>query len=246
MKSWNKTVFAFLLLWVLVALGSCGYGALLGYEMQQYPDLDEQILIVEQDMKAEAFIKLLKDANATNIIHSKGYWHDKVVSAVTADFMDYVYFFEDEKFTRRMQIRYDQGYPQVHPFIKMVHLNGAYGAFLVAENLEVDGQRAAEIILQGDDSLPNYITISFAKKIKKYGGMYDPFIGGENLADGVFLAARGGSGEIWPVAYKISFHGQKSQVKAVPLSEAAKCSCFEQWMRGMDGREVFDMNVGEE
>ncbi|MBU0648580.1 hypothetical protein KJ969_00515 [Patescibacteria group bacterium] len=229
-----------------MALCACGYGALLKYQTQRYADLDEHTLAVEPGMESGAFISLLKRAGASNIIHSKGYWYERVVSAITADFMDYIYFFEDEKYAGRMKIRYDEGYPQVHPFIKMVYLNGTYGAFLVAENMEIGGQRAAEIILQGDDSSPSYITISFAKKIKKYGGMYDPFIGGDNLADGVFLAARDNTGDVWPTAYKISFQEQKLQVEKAPLSQVAKCACFEKWMKGTDGREVFNMNVKKE
>lgn len=228
---------------IIAVLSGCGFGALLEYQTQQYPDLNEQTLVVEQGMEAEAFIKLLKHANATNVIHSQGYWHEKVVSAVTADFMDYVYFFEEGKYVRRMEIRYDEGYPQVHPFIKMVYLNGTYGAFLVAENLIIGGERAAEIILVSDDPLLDYITIQLSAKIKKHGGMYDPFVGGENLADGVFFSARDDAGDVWTRAYKISLTGQVPHVEQALLSELAKCSCFEQWMRGMDGREVFNMAV---
>jgi hypothetical protein len=234
----RKTCFIFAL-----GLCACGYGALLTYQAQQYADLDEHDLTVDAGMESGAFISLLKHANATNIIHSKGYWHDKVISAITADFMDYIYFFEDDKYVGRKKIRYDQGHPQVHPFIKIVHLGGRYGAFLLAENLEIDKERAAEIILMSDDQSSDYIIIKLGKKIGEHGGMYDPFVGGENLAEGVFFAARDRAGDVWPLAYKISFSGQEPRVDRVLLSEAARCSCFEKWMMGADAREVFDMVV---
>jgi len=220
----------------------CGFGALLNYESQQYPDMHEEKLVVN-GMPAEDFIKFLKSVDATNIVHSKGYWNGVVVSAITADFMDYVYFFEAGEFVKRMEVRRDETTPQVHPFIKMVHMNGSYGAFLVTENIEYKGGRIAQVILLGNNPPLDYALIHLGTIVKKHGGMNDPFVGGEDLADGVYLSARSDTGEIWSKAYLITFKDQSPRVEVVFRSELAKCSCFEDWMAGTDGREVFDMTV---
>lgn len=228
--------------YILSGMFGCGFGALLNYEAHQYPDMHEEKLKID-GMSVEDFIKFLKSVDATNIIHSKGYWHDEVVSAVTADFMDYVYFFKAGEFVKRMEVRKDEGKPQVHPFIKIVHINGNYGAFLVSENIELDGKRVAQIILAGDDPPLDYILVYLTKKIEKHGGMNDPFVGGENLADGVYFSARNDVGEIWSKAYLITFKDKDPRVELVSRSELAKCSCFDKWMSGTDAREVFDMVV---
>jgi len=236
-------VVALILSFILAGfITSCGFGALLNYESQQYPDMHDEKLVID-GMSAEDFIKFLKSVDATNIIHSKGYWHDELVSAVTADFMDYVYFFKAGEFIKRMEIRRDEMAPQVHPFIKMVHMNGSYGAFLVAENVEYNGGRIAQVILLGDDPPLDYAVIHLESMIKKHDGMNDPFVGGENLADGVYFSARSDTGEIWSKAYLITFKDQDPRVEIVMRSELAKCSCFDKWMSGTDAREVFDMLV---
>ncbi|MEM4359929.1 MAG: hypothetical protein QXT45_05320 [Candidatus Bilamarchaeaceae archaeon] len=84
----------------------------------------------------------------------------------------------------------------------------------------------------------------FDKFIKEYGGVYDPYIGGENLETGIFFAARNNAGKPWPYAYKIILNGEEKLIQEkIPRTKAAACSCFEEWMMGRDAREVFNMKV---
>ena len=229
-----------------LALASCTPAAMPDYQMQRYPYLNEKTLVLKNKKTKTTesyFIDMLKKTGATNIISSKGYLNGHTVSAVTADYMDYIYLFDNGTYIARLEIKYDEGKPQVHPFAKVVHGNGYFGVLLVAENIEHEGKRVAQLILIKKGGKAEHIDISLEKLIEKHGGIYDPYVGGENLKTGVFLAGRMNTGEPWFSVYKITLEKGKIVKKKVPAYEAAGCSCYDSWMEGKDAREVFDMKV---
>jgi hypothetical protein len=225
-------------------LASCAPAAFPSYQIQQYPDIDEKTLLLDKKANEKSFIAMLREKGATNIIHSKGYIRGKLVSAVTADFMDYVYLFSEGKYLAKLEIRHDKGKPQVHPFAKIVYTKDSLGVFLVAENIELGGKRTAQLILIGKGGGVKHINISLEEFIKDHGGIWDPYVGGENLDSGVFLAGRMNTGEPWLSVYRITMNKEGKLIKEkVPRGEAAGCSCFSDWMMGKDAREVFGMKV---
>jgi len=221
---------------------SCAPAAIPSYQTQQYPYLNEKTLVLKKKTESH-FVDMLKKTGATNIICSKGYLNGHVVSAVTADFMDHIYLFDNGTYIARLEIKFDEGKPQVHPFAKIVHANDSFGVLLVADNMEHNGERAAQLILVKKGGKIEYIDISLDEMIKKHGGIYDPYVGGEDLETGVFLAGRMNTGEPWFSVYKITLENGELIKKKVPASEAAGCSCYRDWMMGKDAREVFDMKV---
>ncbi len=223
-------------------LTSCAPAFLPSYQNQQYPNLNEQTLVLKKKTESE-FLDMLKKKGATNIICSKGYLNGHVISAVTADFMDYVYLFKNSTYLEKLKIKHDEGKPQVHPFVKIVYGKETFGIFLVADNIEYKGKRTAQLILVEKEGKLTYKSIVLEEMIKKHGGIYDPYIGGENLSTGVFLAGRMNTGEPWLSVYKIRLKGEELLIEKVPGAEAAGCSCYYDWVTGKDAREVFGMKV---
>jgi hypothetical protein len=227
---------------VLILLTSCAGGYMPAYEAQGYPDIDEKKLSLSSATSKEEFLGLLREKSATNLIMSEGYLSGKVVSAVTADFMDYIYLFSDGKFVGRVPVKYDEGRPPVHPFVKVVHGRNLFGLVLLADNMQVGAKRVAQLILIEKGGKITYKNVALDDLIEKHDGLYDPYIGGENLSTGLVLCARNRKGKAWNLVYLITLKGDSLEVKPEHQDAAFGCSCFADWLAGMDGREVFKMN----
>jgi len=227
----------------LTLLTSCAPAYMPNYQNQRYSDINEKTLVLEKKSSEDSFIGMLRKKGATNIICPKGYVNGSVVSAVTADFMDYLYLFKDGRYLSKLEIKHDEGKPQVHPFAKIVYSKDSFGVFLVADNMEYKGKRTAQLIQIRKGGEIIHKSISLEKMIEKHGGIYDPYVGGENLETGIFLAGRMNTGEPWLSVYRIKLKEGELSVETVPASEAAGCSCYSDWMMGKDAREVFGMKV---
>ena len=216
------------------------------YEFQSYPALAEGSLTKEAIGSKEAFLETLSSNGATNIISAEGYVSGKGVSAVTADFLDYIYLFRDGAYVGRVPIRYDEGYPQVHPFVKIVEGKQVFGLFLVADNIRLDGKRVAQLILVGKGGKVTTRALPLDGIIESNGGLYDPYVGGDSLASGIVFCARDGGGKAWDVVYHLTLEEAGLRAKPKPVNFAYGCSCFTDWLEGRDGREVFGMMVKRE
>jgi len=225
-------------------LNSCTPVAIPSYQMQQYPNINEKTLVVKKNTEEVDFVKMLKKEGATNIISSKGYINNAVISAVTADFMDYVYIFKDGKYIDRLEIKHDGEKPQVHPFAKIVYSKDTFGIFLAAENIEYKGKRVAQLIQVTKEGEIVHQAISIDEIIRENQGMYDPYVGGESLDTGIFLTGRANNGKPWSSAYKIKLvENELKVVGRVSASELGGCSCYFDWVMGKDAREVFRMKT---
>jgi len=227
-------------------LGACTPAFFPSYEIQRFPDLDEKALVLKPGTKEASFIFMLKVKGASNIVNPKGYVNGSVVSAVTADFMENVYLFGDGRYVSRVPLRHDEGAPQVHPFLKVLTGSGTLGVMLVAENLVLGGKRIAQLILIEKGGRTTHLSVPLDDVIAREGGLYDPFVGGEDLDDGLYLCARDKSGRPWSRVYLIRTDGEKVSMEPRPANEAYGCACFEDWMEGVEGRKVFDMIVPSE
>jgi len=228
---------------LMLLLPSCAGRSMPCYEPQQYPDLNEEKLTLKKTTKKDSFIDLLKTSGATNIITSEGYVSGKVVSAVTADFLDYIYLFREGSYAGRVKIKHDEGKPQVHPFVKVVHGKNLFGVLLAAENIRIADKRIAQLIIVEKGGKISHKNISVESLIERHNGMYDPFVGGEDLGSGLILCARDKGGKAWGVVYHLTLEKGKVGMKPKPVNFAYSCSCFTDWLEGTDGREVFGMKV---
>jgi hypothetical protein len=229
---------------VLLALAAaCAGRSMPAYEFQSYPALAEGQLTKETIGSKEAFIETLSSNGATNIISAEGYVSGKGVSAVTADFLDYIYLFRDGGYVGRVSISYDEGYPQVHPFVKIVEGKNLFGVFLVADNIRLGGKRVAQLILVGKGGKVTTRALSLDGIIEVNGGLYDPYVGGDSLSTGIVLCARDGGGKAWDVVYHLTLEEAGLRAAPKPVNFAYGCSCFTDWLGGRDGREVFGMMV---
>ncbi len=225
----------------LIALASCAGGYMPAYEAQSYPGIDEKKLSLPGDTTKESFVGMLREKGATNVIVSEGFLSGKVVSAVTADFMDYIYLFRDGAFVGRVKVQYDEGRPPVHPFVKVVHGKNLFGLVLLADNMQVGGKRVAQLILIGKGGKVSYKNVSLDGLTEKHDGLYDPYVSGEDLSTGLVLCARDKRGKAWNLVYLISLQEDTLKVKPENQDAAYSCSCFADWLAGMDGREIFKM-----
>ncbi|MFH1436651.1 MAG: hypothetical protein ABIJ56_13155 [Pseudomonadota bacterium] len=228
---------------VLVSAAYCSPAYLPAYETAKQPDIKEKKLVIRKMMSEADFIAALKQRSATNIVASHGYINGNIVSAVTADNMEYIYLFNAGHYTGRLEIRHDEGAAPLHPFIKVVYGKNKFGVFLTAENLRLNGRRVAQLILVRKGSEPVYVSIELKSMIENNNGMIDPYVGGENLDTGIFLSARDNEGRVWNVIYLISFPTSKSKVEAKPIHDAYCCPMFVSWMDGKGAREIFSMRT---
>jgi hypothetical protein len=234
---------AMLVLAATLALCACAGRSMPAYEAQRFPELDESSLSLEGGTTREEFTGLLRESGATNIIASDGFVGGKVVSAVTADFMEHIYLFGDGMYAGRVRIKHDTGRPQVHPFVKVVQGKSMLGLFLVAENITWEDRRAAQLILIEKGGSITYKHLFLDSLVEKHGGIYDPYVGGDDLSSGLVLCARDGSGRSWDSVYLIKLGKETLRIEPKPVSFAYSCSCFSDWFGGKEGREVFNMKV---
>jgi len=227
----------------LFTLTACYSASMPTYESQSYPDINENKLKISKAFSKKSFLAYLKKKGATNIIASEGYISEKVVTAITADFLDYIYIFSDSQYIAKHKIKYDEGNPQTHPVMKVVYGNGKFGFLLVADNMKLGGKRVAQLILVGKSGKMSTRSISLESLIEKNGGLYDPFIGGENLESGLVISARDRAGRAWGDAYLLTIDKNKLRLEKKAKEFAFKCSCFADWHDGKDGREVFGMKI---
>ena len=225
-----------------VSLSSCAPVApLLAMTPPAYPVKFSESNLELKGKTEKSFIELLKSRSATNIVRSRGYKDGKLISAITADYLDYVYLFNEGSFSRKFRINYDGNIPK-HVFAvpKIVHYKDAHGVFLMAKDLEVNGKPVAEIMLADESGKEAQIIIPIEKQIARHGDLLNPYAGGENLQTGVFFTARNENWEVWGSAYRITITKGKVDVRRVALGELAGCSCFGDWKAGKD---VFGINV---
>jgi len=225
-----------------VTLTSCAPVApLLALTPPAYPANFSEEELELKGKSEESFIELLKKKQATNIVRSRGYTGGKLISAITADYLEHVYLFKNGGFSSKFKIKHDGDIPK-HVFAvpKIVHYKDAYGVFLMAKDLTSDGKAVAEIILTDKTEKQAQVIIPIEKQIAKHGELLNPYAGGENLETGVFFTARNENWEVWRSAYKITIDDGRVHVQRVPLGELNGCSCFGDWRAGKD---VFGINV---
>ena len=227
----------------LFLMTACYSASMPNYENQSYPDINEEKLKIGKTFTKSSFLAYLKKKGATNIIASEGYISEKVVTAITADFLDYIYIFSDSRYIARFEIKYDEGKPQTHPVVKVVYGKGKFGFLLVADNMRLKGKRVAQLILVGKGGKITNNSISLESLIERNGGLYDPFIGGENLESGLVFSARDRAGRAWGNAYILTIEKNKLHFEKKAMEKVFGCSCFTDWLEGKDGREVFGMKI---
>jgi hypothetical protein len=94
-----------------------------------------------------------------------------------------------------------------------------------------------EIFVESNGNFVRNGILHLSKLSKTHGGLTDPLFVGHDLDINLMLIARGLNGVIWNKAYFLGFREVEGQVrlavtKSVPLSEAAKCSCVQDYLYG--------------
>lgn len=222
---------------------ACGAASMPDYETLSYPDFREENLQIDKSTDKDSFVAMLKNSGATNIISSEGFVSGRSVSAVTADFFEYIYLFRDGAYLARVKIKFDEGMPPVHPFIKIVYTKGRFGILLVAENIRFKSKRIAQLILVEKGGIITHKSISLEDLIDSNDGLYDPYVGGENLGSGLIFSARDKAGNPWSLVYHLTMRDDMVLMEPKPRSFAYGCGCFTDWLDGKDSRDVFHMNT---
>lgn len=225
-----------------VTLASCAPVApLLAMHPPNYPVNFSEGELNLKGHTEESFIELLKKKEATNIVRSRGYNNGKLISAITADYLDYIYLFKDDNFFKKFRIKYDGEIPE-HIFAvpKIVHYKDSFGIFLLAKDLKVDKKPVAQIVLTEETGKVAHINVPIQEQVERHGDILNPYVGGEDLETGVYFTARMPSWEVWTSAYKITIIDSKVKVEKVLVGELNGCSCFGDWKAGKD---VFSINV---
>jgi len=222
---------------------ACGAASMPDFETLSYPDFREETLQIDKSTDKDSFVAMLKKSGATNVISSDGYISGRSVSAVTADFFEYIYLFRDGAYLARVKIKFDEGMPPVHPFIKIVYGKGRFGILLVAENIRFKSKRVAQLILVEKGGIVTHKSISMESLIDLHDGLYDPYVGGENLGSGLIFSARDRAGNPWSHVYQLTMREDKVLMEPKPKSFAYGCGCFTDWLDGKDSRDVFHMKT---
>jgi hypothetical protein len=209
------------------------------YQMTSFPEL-EQNALEPRGETTDAFVESLEQAGASNIHVAHGLAPDgALVDAVAADYLYHVYLFRDDTYLDRVRIPVDAGRAAVHPLVKVV-LNGERSAVvLLADVMTVGGRRAGLLVQFDGDGVTSSTPLPMHGLIAKHGGMRDPYVGGTDLGQGILVTARDDGGTPWPRIYVLRLEAGKLEVQEVPYGEGFKCSCFQDWLNGQDGRTLF-------
>lgn len=223
-------------------LSSCYPAHLPSYQRVYACSLAETYLALRNQTTEQSFIKMLKAHGATNIVSAKGFFRGKMDSAVTADSMDYVYFFREGKYLTRFRIRYGDRRPAIHPYLKVVYGKSGFGVLLIAENIVHKGKRVMQVLMQEDGSNAA-LTFPVDRLIDRHAGMKDPYVMGESIDKGVTMCARDRKGNPWEVVYIIRRKGEGLTLEQKDRRKAEGCSCFLEWLEGKGGRETSRIKV---
>jgi hypothetical protein len=234
---------SFTILALTVLPAACGAASMPDYETLSYPDFREETLVVGKTTDKGSFVAMLKKSGATNVISSESFVSGLNVSAVTADFFEYIYLFRDGDYLGKIKIEFDEGMPPVHPFVKIVYGKGRFGVLLVAENIRFKNKRVAQLILVEKGGKITHKSISLEGLIESNDGLYDPYVGGENLGSGLIFSARDRAGNPWSLVYHLTMKDDKVLMDPKPRSFAYGCGCFTDWLEGKDSRDVFNMKA---
>jgi len=223
-------------------LASCYPAHLPSYQKIQASSLDESALAIRRQTTEQSFIKMLKAHGGTNIVSAKGFFNGKMDSAVTADSMDYVYFFRGGRYLTRFKVNYGDRRPQIHPYLKVVYGKKGFGVLLLADNIVHRGKRVMQVLMQ-EDGRNVAVTFPVDDLIKRHNGMLDPYVMGEFIDKGVTMCARDREGNPWEVVYIIIKKGDRLTLEQKDRRKAETCSCFLEWLRGKGGRETSRIKV---
>ena len=212
-------------------LSSCA-PATFSYQNPVVPK-DLSSIVVKKKTAETDFIQMLKKKKVTNIISVKSVLNEKMISAVTGDYLSNVYLFKEGEYLGKLEIKHDKYAEPVFPVAKIVRYDGGFGVFLVAKDLKYEGKRVVQLMLLDRNAKQKTMSIPIDKLIKKHGEIWDPFVGGESLETGVFFTGRTEVWETWTSAYKITYDGEV-HMRRVAVGELAVCSCFDKWRKGED------------
>ncbi|GEM_PF-958176 len=210
-----------------------GCAANFPYQAQSLPSVPEKSVVLKAKAKSEKeFVEYLEKTGHSNIHINRGVGPGgELYSVVCADYLGHAYVFKDGEPFAQVKIKHDAEHPPVYPFAKIVLGNGDAGVFVTSPYGMVDGKPNAQIVLfdeEGGEKLR--ATIDLTRILKKHRDMYDPYLGGSSLKDGLFFCARDDGMRPWGKVYLIRLVDGEFKVTGVPQSAAMKCSCFTDWL----------------
>ena len=209
------------------------------YQRQNMSEVPEKGVVLKAKAKSEKeFVEYLRDTGHSNIYINHGFGPDgEMYSVVCADYLGHAYVFKERKpFKERepfaqVKIKHDYEHPPVYPFAKIVLSNGDVGVFATSHYARLNGKPNAQIVLLDEDGREKLrVIIDLTRMLKKHRDMYDPYLGGSNLKDGLFFCARDDGMRPWNKVYLIRLIDGEIKVTELPHTEAMKCSCFVDWL----------------
>ncbi len=176
----------------------------------------------------------LRTRGATGIAMASGLdAHDDTITlhALTADHLNGVLLFRNERLSRILEIGCDRGTAR-GIYLALARLKGANVILMVSERMTVDGEHGIRILTEG---LGKRIHISYQYFEEWIYGMKDPLIVGGDLMDGVTFVARKDVGERpghyvpWHWGVIIKLDGARLTVDRVFMHRLLGCRCLYQW-----------------
>lgn len=183
---------------------------------------------------AKAAMKRRKMTGIAEDFYVKG---DSMFHAITADYQSEIHLFKNNRYAGSIPVKCGS----VIPYGYRLRIGESKGKVrliaLYRDPLEYTFEKkmaapARIDVFTHEDSFRYLKTISLRGISQKHGGLTRPIFVGHDMELGIIFLARTDNGSVWPEAYILSVTDEAARMKAVPLSEAAKCSCVHDYIYG--------------
>lgn len=181
---------------------------------------------------ARAAMKRRKMTGIAEDFYVKG---GKIFHAITADYQGEIHLFEDNLYKGSIPVKCGS----VLPYGYQLRIGESKGRVrllaLYRDPLEYTFEKklaapARIDVFTHEGSFRHLKTISLKSLSEAHGGLTRPVFVGHDMDVGIIFLARNNHGAVWQKAYLISVTDETTSIKSVPLSEAAKCSCVQDYI----------------
>lgn len=160
--------------------------------------------------------------------------------AITADYQDKIHLFESNKYRESIEVEGAEMLPYSYGLRFARHGKNLFLMALFRDALDMTEQHERakapriEFFRMKNGSFVHSHNYFMKNLSEKMGGLTDPVFVGHSLDDGVLFLARDSEGRVWDSAFHIRLRKGRTLFSSVPLSEAARCSCIQNYLYGLD------------
>ncbi|MBD3210381.1 hypothetical protein GF318_03295 [Candidatus Micrarchaeota archaeon] len=163
--------------------------------------------------------------------------------ALAADYQEKIHIFRDNRYVQSVLLESQDTLPYG---FSLRFADKGERLFLIALHRDPIGftelsQKAGppriEFFQLSNGSFRHSHTYGIGALSRKMGGLTHPHFVGHSLDDGVLFIARTKEGRVWESAFRLKLENEKTGMSPVPLREAARCSCIQNYIYGLDVEE---------